>query len=229
MAISAPPITLTSIQNEFDASSLSNAASVAGLSLPVGMLDFEGLSSSVDIVSNLGLFSAFDWSGPLFGPIDSQATSIFVEPPVMAINFNAPGFQFIPVGAQINSVRFEVFTGACCRLNITRLVSPIPRIFLNDSGTTNFLDSNQSFFFAGNNFQFAQILSAVDLGSFNVIFNSSRTGTFSEKFISAWNSAELSFGISGPNFTGETLTKRFEETDVFRVWSSVMRINYSLP
>ena len=46
---SSPPITLSAIQNEFSATSLEDARIKAGLSSPVSMLDFLGLSAKVHL------------------------------------------------------------------------------------------------------------------------------------------------------------------------------------
>lgn len=242
---SSTPIELSDIQNEFDATSLVGASNAAGLSLPTGMLEFLGLSSSVTFTTAPA--SAFSPSG--WVDLDSIENRFGFNPSIYAeseigssvghisliYNSNSSGFQTIPTNATVNYVKYGVVSSGCCftGFGVANMADAFMwnRDFFAFQTSQAFL-SGLSNEFASQSGQHLALLSedTLSVSDFAYSPRTNPNATDNEKFISYWNSNAFNLFISGTNqFITSSIVKRNSNPDhVLRLYYATVEINYSL-
>lgn len=230
MALTAnPPINLTDIQNEFGANSLVSASNAAGLSLPTGMLEFLGLSSSVTLTiapsffvgtATIGDEDGWENTNSLIGKT-AFTTSTFANSPTVnpqakvrsieaGFTTSSVGWAPIPSNAIINDFRFEVITAGCCLASGSVVRFQVGNFWLGDAdplmglgpdGITD-LGSTSTIFFSQND-GFTPIFNGTgNIPVSNINFRE-RTPkqTQQQMFIDSWNNGLFRLSISGASST----------------------------
>lgn len=236
---SSTPIELSDIQNEFSATSLVGASNAAGLSLPTGMLEFLGLSSSVTITAAPSIIfgDAGDPPSPT-GWVNlkslenrlSFSTGVFANTPTTTASqeavrirsffaTNSAGWEVIPTNATLNFVRFSTITAGCCSGGTTTM-APLHG-WLEDfgvGGSFTHLGDRTGFLSVSNNF--SPITANFTVSSNDLPFD----------FISRWNSGNIGLSLSGTSSNpDDNFVKRNSDHSVeLRIYRILAEINYSL-
>lgn len=234
---SNPPIELSDIQTEFSAASLVGASNAAGLSLPTGMLEFLGLSSSVTITAAPSII--FGDAGDPPNPqgwedlnllenrlsFSTFANTLKIDPEAVRIRSffatNSAGWESIPTSATLNSVQFSTITSGCCSAGTTTM-APLHGwlenfglggsfTYLGSAGSSGFLSVSNNFFPAPFTFS---------VSPNNLPFD----------FISRWNSGNIGLSLSGTSSNpDDNFVKRNSDPSVeLRIYRILAEVNYSL-
>lgn len=249
---SSTPIELSDIQNEFDATSLVGASNAAGLSLPTGMLEFLGLSSSVTltvapavIIGSADFVDAEGWDGlNLLENRLSFSTAVFANTPsVLAqarevtsfFTQSSAGWEAIPTNATVNFIQFFAITAGCCSAGTTSMATlhfwhtdtdnvggGSDETHLGGAGSLGFLSVSNNFF---------PITSGASATPGDLTFASTRPKVGNNaNFITAWNRGEFGFKFSGSSTSSfDYIVKRNSDPSVeLRIHRILAEVNYSL-
>lgn len=244
---SQPPISLTQIQTEFGAGSLTTASDNAGLVLPTSILDFLGRSASTTLtVAPSSVFDNFvgspggwDNLGILENRIGYNSGSFAQSQNLASVSTvgfrfdsGSAGYETIPTNATVNSISVGIITSGCCGGSVqTQATSYIWNIdslvfaadgFLGGLGSSSFLSvNNQHYPLTGGGVFTPNDFSYASLRL--------PLATPNERFIDYWNSGSFQINLSGANDSafGDIVKRNEDPNKELRIYAASVEINYS--
>lgn len=239
---SQPPISLTQIQTEFGAESLTSASDNAGLVLPTSILDFVGQSSSITIsVGPADVFAGITggWDnlgsvGRFYSPLTFALSQNLASVSYVGLTFNSGsfGYEQIPTNATVNSISVGITTAGCCgpgtQTQATSFIWNLDNLvfsnagFLGGLGSSSFLSVNNQYYpltgggvFTPNDFAYSPLRLPL--------------ATPNERFIDYWNSGAFGINLSGSNQSsfGDIVKRNEDPNKELKIYASSVEINYS--